>query len=366
MKILLIGGQSIPGIGGVESYMLNIAKSLREQDNEVTLLCSDREAFTQEIEGIRVIHKRCPKSNIIAIPLLFMKSIGYIAKHHKDIDVVNFQSILFAFVAGWFARLCRCKVCYTIHSLAEDSPKYGRMLKCLIKIITFISIYLCGKRIITISRSKAEEIKCRYGKRCFVIPCGVNMPTSCGISDILTRHGIVAGHYYLSIGRIDPIKNLDTLIEAFMRHNDSDYQLVIAGNYDNSYGADLRAMAKPNDRIIFTGSVMGDDKEQLLTNSFANCLISSSEGMPLALLEAMAHGKPSIVTDISAIREVMRPEWGLWCRVRDVESVIEQMARVEAEPDKIYADAALMADHVAKYHTWESIASQYVDYLHKI
>ena len=45
---------------------------------------------------------------------------------------------------------------------------------------------------------------------------------------------------------------------------------------------------------------------------------------------------------------------------------VVDMARVEAEPDKIYADAALMADHVAKYHTWDSIASQYVDYLHKI
>ena len=133
MKIVLIGGQCIPGIGGIESYVLNMAKSLTQMGDEVTIICSDREAYTTTVEDITVVHKICPKSNVIALPLLFLKSISYIVKHRRNIDVVNYQSIFFAFLSGWIATLCGCKVCYTIHSLAEDNPKHGKVMKFIMK-----------------------------------------------------------------------------------------------------------------------------------------------------------------------------------------------------------------------------------------
>ena len=363
MKIVLVGGQNVPGIGGAEAYMFNMGKSLFKSGHDVTIICSDRKTYTTSVDGIEIVHEVCPKSNMVALPMLFFKSLAYIYKNRKEIDVVNFQSIFFAFLPGWITALCGCKVCYTIHSLAEDNPKHGKMLKLLMKMMAFVSIWLCGKNILTISKSKAKEVKARYGKTCSVVPCGVDLPISDINSDILVRFGINSGHYYLTIGRIDPIKNLDVLIKAFNKNKSKGYQLVIAGDYENNYGRYLQDLAEGNENIIFVGRVMGDDKDCLLKNCFINCLVSSSEGMPISLLEAMAYGKPCIVTDIPAIREVMQEKWGYWCKVKDVDSLQRQMEYVEGNYEKTVDLGHHMADYIAKHHTWDKISERYINYL---
>lgn len=366
MKIVLIGGQSIPGIGGIESYMLNLATSLVKLGNEVTLICSSRSNYTENYNGIKIIHKVCPKSNIIAFPLLFIKSLGYIIKNKKSIDVVNFQSIFFAFLPGWIASICGCKVYYTIHSLAEDNPKHKWYAKIAMKICALISIYACGKNIITVSNSKASEIKQRYGKSCSVIPCGVKLPSQDPSSDILQKFGITPNRYYLTIGRFDPIKNLDTLIKAFIKRGNHNLQLVLAGDYSNNYGQQMLDLCKNQDNIIFVGSVLGDDKECLLKNSFANCLVSSSEGMPLSLLEAMSYAKPCIVTDIPSIREIMKQEWGMWCPIQDVDTITHHMSTLESDLKKNTAISKEMQRHTIEQHSWDSIAYRYIKHINTI
>jgi glycosyltransferase involved in cell wall biosynthesis len=366
MKIVLIGGQSIPGIGGIESYMLNLASSLTKLGNEVTLICSSREAYTSDYNGIKIIHKVCPKSNVIAFPLLFLKSLGYILKNRKNIDVVNFKSIFFAFIPGWIASLCGCKVYYTIHSLAEDNPKHKWFAKVMMKICAFISIYACGKNIITVSNSKAADIKKRYGKKCSVIPCGVSQPMPNPSSKILTKYGIIPNRYYLTIGRIDPIKNLDILIKAFIKRGNSDFQLVLAGDYSNNYGQELLKMCSEQQNILFVGSVMGEDKEYLLKHSFANCLVSSSEGMPLSLLEAMSYGKPCIVTDIPAIREIMKDHWGQWCPVQDIDSIADKMATIESDQGSMNKIGGEIQSYIIENQTWDNIAHKYIKHIQSI
>ena len=366
MRIVLIGGQEVPGIGGAEAYMMNLAKELCRQGHNATIICSGRKLYETTVDNVKIIHKVCPKSNIVALPLLFFKSIGYVIKNRKEIDVVNFQSIFMAFIPGWIARLCGSRTCYTIHSLAEDNPKHGRILKFLMKVVAFVSIWLCGKNIITISNSKAAEIKKRYGKKCTVIPCGINTSNSTVETDIIKRFSIRKEAYYLTIGRIDPVKNLDTLIKAFIKHNSSDKQLVIAGNYENEHGKHLKELAKENKNIIFTGIVMGDDKETLLINCYANCLVSSSEGMPISLLEAMIYAKPCIVTDIPAIHEIMKKEYGYWCKVGDIETLCTQMEVLENEYSNAIKKGIFLKQYIETNYTWDKVAMKFVIYLNNI
>lgn len=363
MKIVLIGGQEVPGIGGAEAYMMNLAKELCAQGHSATIICSGRKPYETTIDNVKIIHKVCPKSNIVALPLLFFKSIGYIIKNRKEIDVVNYQSVFLAFIPGWMANIFGCKACYTIHSLAEDNPKHGAFMKFLMKVVAFISIWLCGKNIITISKSKAKEIKARYGRRCTVIPCGITANKNCEDTDILSRLGIEKESYYLTIGRIDPIKNLDTLIKAFIKHNNQEKQLVIAGNYDNEYGKQLMELAKNNNNVIFTGIVMGDDKETLLKNCFTNCLVSSSEGMPISLLEAMIYAKPCIVTDIPAIKEITEEYLGFWCKVGDVETLCAQMSVIEKEYEIAKEKGAQLKNNVESHYLWENVAKKYTKHM---
>lgn len=366
MKIVLIGGRNIPGFGGVESYMMNLAKELSNQGHEATIICCNDSSYETTIDNVSIIHMACPKQSIFTFPLLFLKSIGYILKNKKNIDVVNFQGTFLTFFSGWIARLCGCRVCYTRHSMAEDNPKYNKIKKFTIKTLSFISTWLCGKNIITISNSKAAEIKDRYGKSCTVIPCGVNIPQEKIDSNIIEKFGIAKGYYFLTIGRFDPIKNLDVLINAFKKTDNERYQLVIAGNYSNAYGEQLQQLAKENKNIIFVGGVLGDDKECLLRNCFVNCLVSSSEGMPISLLEAMVYGKHCIVTDIPAIREIAKDDWCYWCKPEDVDSLYSQLINAEKNHEIVAGENPEMVEYVERHHTWNSITKQYVAYLYSI
>lgn len=363
MKIVLIGGQEIPGIGGAEAYMLNLAKSLHAKGHDVTLICSARKRGDFDLDGLAIVYIVCPKNNFIALPLLFFKSLVWIIKNRKDIDLVNYQSVIWAFFSGWIGWLVGCKVLYTIHSLAEDNLKYNKLMRLLIRVNTFLSIWLCGNNIFTVSDSKAQEIKKRYGKSVSVIPCGVNKPNCEHTTDILERFGLKQNAYYLVIGRIDPIKNLDVLIKAFKKREERNLKLVIAGNYNNSYGDKLLELAKDDNRIIFTGVVLGDDKDTLLQNCFVNCLVSSSEGMPISLLEAMIYAKPCIVTDIPAIREIMDRENGYWCTVGDVDSLYSQMLRIEQEQEEARALAEKMALYIKENYLWDKVAEKYIEHL---
>ena len=94
MNIVLIGGQDVPGIGGVEAYMFNMARALCLQGHNVTIICSSREPKTTVVDGVRILYKVCPRSNMIALPLLFFKSIGYILKNKKDDFSKHFCSLL--------------------------------------------------------------------------------------------------------------------------------------------------------------------------------------------------------------------------------------------------------------------------------
>lgn len=63
------------------------------------------------------------------------------------------------------------------------------------------------------------------------------------------------------------------------------------------------------------------------------------------------------------MHEVVQPEWVLWCRVRDVASLADQMQYAENNRDRLMEAGKQMSSFIATNHTWDNIAKQYIDYL---
>src|SRR5690606_24785072 len=63
--------------------------------------------------------------------------------------------------------------------------------------------------------------------------------------------------------------------------------------------------APAGDRVMFTGAVYGELKEELLGNARAFLLPSALEGLPITLLEAMSYGRPCLVSDIPPHKDVI-------------------------------------------------------------
>ena len=84
-----------------------------------------------------------------------------------------------------------------------------------------------------------------------------------------------------------------------------DAKLLFGGDgYPERYGALARELGIA-DRCEFLGWITGEDKERLFERAGIYCLPSKNEGMPMSVLEAMAHGVPTIATPVGGVPQVI-------------------------------------------------------------
>lgn len=121
----------------------------------------------------------------------------------------------------------------------------------------------------------------------------------------------------LSLSRLHKKKGIDILMRGFAAissvHQDTD--LAIAGSDGGSgYGDELQTLARHlgvRERTHFIGEVKGDAKRAALASADCFALISHSEGLPVACLEAMAAGLPLLITPGCNLPEVADAGAGL-------------------------------------------------------
>lgn len=116
-----------------------------------------------------------------------------------------------------------------------------------------------------------------------------------------------AALHVVNVGRQERQKAQDVLLRAFASVITElpDAVLTVAGRTGNATPA-LRALAEPlGDRVRFLGHVA--DVGQVLAAADVFVLPSRYEGLPGAVIEAMALGLPVVASDIPAVRELVEP-----------------------------------------------------------
>jgi starch synthase (maltosyl-transferring) len=133
----------------------------------------------------------------------------------------------------------------------------------------------------------------------------------------------------LWVGRLDPIKGLDVLVEATaILIRARPVQVAIVG--DGPYRTELErlvARASLTDRIHLLGR--RDDVPRLLRSADVFVFPSRTEGLPNALLEAMAAGLPVVTTDAPGCRDLIAHGCtGLIVPVDDAAALAREVERV--------------------------------------
>ena len=148
-----------------------------------------------------------------------------------------------------------------------------------------------------------QEIGCDPVK-CRVIPNGVDY-------DALRKIPAKAPNGLIDIGavvRLVPIKDIKTMLYAFshVAAERSDVRLHIMGptDEDEEYFEECQHIKQDMglDGVIFTGRV---NIQEYMEKLDFTLLTSISEGQPLAVLEAMAAGRPAVTTDVGCCRELI-------------------------------------------------------------
>jgi len=107
------------------------------------------------------------------------------------------------------------------------------------------------------------------------------------------------------LGKLNRHKGIYDLVRAVARST-PEIVLEIGGTGDVEQLRALTTELGIRDRVLFYGWVDGDQRHELLSRARALALPSYAEGLPMAVLEAMAHSLPVIVTPVGGIPSLIR------------------------------------------------------------
>ncbi|MEW5773556.1 MAG: glycosyltransferase family 4 protein [Thermodesulfobacteriota bacterium] len=335
LRVAVIGLRSVGGCcqGGIETHMEELAPRLAALGLSMTLFT--RSAYdTLRVptwRGVRLLRR--PSLNtkhLEAVSHTALCSLEALAGY----DLVHYQACGPA-LFSWLPRLTGRKVVCTVHALEHRRAKWGHLASAALSAGAWAAAHI-PHRTIVVSRPLQEHYRRVYGRDAVFIPNGVSPPRARPL-DGLRRFGLEPGGYILFLGRLVPEKGVHTLIRAW-NAVPSGLRLVVAGApaHTPAYAAELRALAAADPRIVFTGPLYGADKDEAFANARLFVLPSQLEGLPIALLEAMAHGLPVLCSDIPECAGVAEGAAGEVMRTflsNDPENLSRALGEMLAEPD---------------------------------
>jgi glycosyltransferase involved in cell wall biosynthesis len=182
--------------------------------------------------------------------------------------------------------------------------------------------------------------------RTFILPNGIDQNAAPDTG------GERQGAIYL--GRLHSKKQVLELAK-FWAESFPGFPLTIAGWGDDQYEAEIAEVAAASPNVSFVGSLYGEAKIKALRAARIFVLPSLSEGLPMAVLEALELGTVPVITDECNLPELF--EEGVALRVEtdfsDFKAVIDRvMAMTPAELAAIAAKGQV----VAKRYNWSEIA----------
>jgi glycosyltransferase involved in cell wall biosynthesis len=181
--------------------------------------------------------------------------------------------------------------------------------------------------------------------------------------DAVRRRFELPPRYVLSVGTIQPRKNLVSLLEAFavLRRREPDLGLVVAGARGWLYESffDRRRALGLEEAVVVTGAVSDDDLPALYAGAEVFAYPSVYEGFGLPPLEAMASGTPVVSSNATSLPEVVG-DAGVLVEPLDVDAWVTEIDRLLHDDDRRrdLRDRGLAR---AQTFTWERAARRTLD-----
>jgi glycosyltransferase involved in cell wall biosynthesis len=169
----------------------------------------------------------------------------------------------------------------------------------------------------------------------------------------------------LFVGRIDPQKGIDLLIEAFAQVQRASpfVHLVVVGPGQSNFARRVRQRARElalDESVTFAGPLYGADRDAALEAATVFVSPSRSEGQSVALLEAMAAGLPVLVTPASNVPDVVAPGAGLMSAA-EPNLLAAGIRRLLDDPTASSAMGQAGRALVERRYTWDAVASDVCD-----
>jgi glycosyltransferase involved in cell wall biosynthesis len=348
------------GLAGNESYIKNLIEALAEIDavNHYTLYVTRREA----VERFRnrwphvTVRLTLPHTPLVRIPVTLSAEL-----RRNPVDVLHVQ-----YTAPPFTP---CPVVATIHDLSfEHLPQtFKRRSRAQLR-LTVRRTARAASQVIVPSQHTRRDITETYKiepERIYVTPLAAAahfapVRNEKELKLVCERYKI-EGDYILTVGSIQPRKNLTRLLSAYSalrraRPHANLPKLAIVGKRAWLYGETLRAIREfgLSDCVVLTGYVAESDLPALYSGALAFVYPSYFEGFGLPPLEAMQCGAAVITGNLTSLPEVIG-DAGLMVDPFDVRALMQAMARL-IDDGELRARLRIKGLERAKLFDWRETA----------
>ena len=205
---------------------------------------------------------------------------------------------------------------YIVQAHGSVMPFYQKTwLKKLFDKLWGNNILKDASKVIALTETELEQYK-KMGVRedkIEIIPNGINLSNYQNLpekGEFKKKYGIDEDEkIILYLGRINKIKGIDMLIEAFsdISNDLKKIKLVIVGPDDGflKYLKEMSIDLELSDRVLFTGPLYKENKLEAYRDAYVYVLPSVYEAFPNTVIESCACRTPVIITESCGISDII-------------------------------------------------------------
>ena len=303
IRVMVLGVRGIPNIqGGIETHAEHLYGRLANLGCDVEIIVRSRfvPAGLDHVGPIKIRRLWSPRTS--GLEALVHSLLGVLYAGVRRPDILHIHAIGPSIVTP-VARVFGLNVVVTHHGPDYDRDKWGRLARSVLHAGEWAGVRYSHARI-AISNVIVDLVKSKYGRESVLIPNGVLPAKVRRETDHLERFGPTPGRYVLNVSRLVPEKRQLDLIRAFTTAKIAGWKLVLVGGLDSSdYCRRVQTAAHDAD-VVLTDFQRGEALAQIYSHAGVFVLPSSHEGLPIAMLEALSYGLPTLASSIPANLEI--------------------------------------------------------------
>lgn len=354
MRIAILGTRGVPAnYGGFETFAEHLSTRLVARGHDVTVYCRAHYVSPRQIEfqGVRLkVLPTIRHKYLDTVIHTFLSALHAVPARYDAALICNAANAPFASIL----RLGGIPVALNVDGLEHKRKKWNWIGR---------KYYLMAERLATmlptetvtdakviqeyyLARHKAVSTMIAYGAEVERRP-----------DPLVRRWRVEPNRYVLYVSRLEPENNAHLVIEAFKRVRTA-HKLVVVGDapYARDYISELKAAARGDKRIVFTGFVFGRDYRALQQNAY--CYVHATEvgGTHPALLEAMGFGNCVLTL---AAPENIEAIGDAGIAYADENDLAEKLQRVLRDGSLVQSYRHRAQARVQDAYEWDFVVDQY-------
>jgi len=361
MRIAILGTRGVPAnYGGFETFAEHLSTRLVARGHEVTVYCRAHYVSPRQIEfqGVRLkVLPTIRHKYFDTIVHTFLSALHAVPSRYDAALICNAANAPFAAIL----RVAGIPVALNVDGLEHKRKKWNWIAR---------KYYLMAERLATILPTETvtdakviqEYYLARHRAISTMIAYGAEVERR--PDPLVRRWRVEPNRYVLYVSRLEPENNAHLVIEAFKRVRTA-HKLLIVGDapYARDYINDLKARARRDKRIVFTGFVFGRDYRALQQNAY--CYVHATEvgGTHPALLEAMGFGNCVLTL---AAPENIEAIGDAGIAYADESDLAEKLQRVLRDGSLVQAYRHRAQARVQDAYDWDYVVDQYEDLFAKM